>query len=123
MASNMREQMPMAAETVDWLREVFGKEFVDAQIRRSMKGEPTFWIRENGMELGTRDTSAISVVRWDAMGIAYATDPDWMIEARAEAARRGITIAPADPVNAKDIKREADELRQVLAATKGETKA
>jgi hypothetical protein len=130
--NSMRDQMPWAAETVDWLREVFGKEYIDEQFRRSMgkrmvngtvqsgfKPEPTFWIRESGRELGTRDTGSTSVVRWDEVtGLPYSAEPDWMVEARQVAERRGIKIRPADPNKPADVRREADELRQVLATAK-----
>ena len=50
---NMRDQMPECAAFVDSLREAFGKEHIDAQIRAGMRGEPTFFASENGHTLGT----------------------------------------------------------------------
>jgi len=51
--SNMRTEMPNVAAFVDELRAVFGVEMVNEQIRRGLKGEPTFYAKENGHELGT----------------------------------------------------------------------
>lgn len=51
---DMREKMPTVAKWIDELREAFGKEEIDAQIRKGMKGQPTFWASENGVEVGTR---------------------------------------------------------------------
>lgn len=44
----------MTTEWIDTLREVFGKEEIDRQIRRGMAGQPTFWAEENGIEVGTK---------------------------------------------------------------------
>lgn len=45
--------MPEVAAFVDDLREVFGREPIDEQIRRGLRGEPVFWAREAGHEIGT----------------------------------------------------------------------
>jgi hypothetical protein len=47
--------MPHCAAFADALRAEFGAAEVTEQIRRGMKGEPVFWARENGHEVGTRD--------------------------------------------------------------------
>ena len=52
--AGLREQMPMTADFIDQLREVFGKDAIDAQIRNGMAGQPTFWASENGIEVGTK---------------------------------------------------------------------
>jgi len=52
--SNMRTEMPHVAAFVDEMRAVFGADMVNEQIRQGLKGQPTFWARENGHELGTR---------------------------------------------------------------------
>jgi hypothetical protein len=49
----MREQMPETAAFVDEMRAIFGREHVDGQIRLGMRGQPVFWARENGIEIGT----------------------------------------------------------------------
>ena len=46
--------MPQTAAFIDVLRAAFGKDAVDPQIRDGLKGEPTFWAKENGREIGTR---------------------------------------------------------------------
>ena len=52
--SSMREQMPMTAAWIDSLRAAFGKDMIDQQIRRGMKGDPVFFASENGHSIGTR---------------------------------------------------------------------
>ena len=49
----MRDQMPEVAAFIDRLRDAFGKDEIDQQIRRGMRGEPTFYARENGQVIGT----------------------------------------------------------------------
>lgn len=51
---NMRDKMPNVAAFIDELRAVFGAEMINAQIRKGLNGEPTFYARENGHELGTK---------------------------------------------------------------------
>lgn len=51
---NLRRDMPAVTAFIDSLREVFGKEMIDGQIRQGMRGEPMFWASENGHEIGTR---------------------------------------------------------------------
>lgn len=64
---NLREKMPVVTAFIDSLREAFGKEMIDDQIRKAVRDkQPTFWARENGHEIGTRgDSSATSRVTWD----------------------------------------------------------
>lgn len=50
----LRDRMPTVARWIDELREAFGKEQIDAQIRAGMDGKRTFWARENGIEIGTK---------------------------------------------------------------------
>lgn len=52
--------MPQTAKWIDELREAFGKEEIDAQIRKGMKGEPTFWAKENGIEIGTKTRKKVT---------------------------------------------------------------
>lgn len=51
---DLRKEMPTIAAFIDSLREVFGKEMIDGQIRKGLRGEPTFYASENGYEIGTR---------------------------------------------------------------------
>jgi hypothetical protein len=122
MSSNMRDQMPMTAAFVDEMREAFGKESIDAQIRLGMRGEPTFFAQENGVQVGTRDTRSVVCVRWDEKGISYATPADWILDARELAKRRGFDIKPGSPDIWGDEDREAQELREMIAAVKGSAK-
>lgn len=46
--------MPQTARFIDEMRAIFGREHVDGQIRLGLRGQPVFWARENGMEIGTR---------------------------------------------------------------------
>ena len=46
--------MPRVAEFIDAVREAFGRAPVDAAIRAGLDGQPTFWARENGLEIGVR---------------------------------------------------------------------
>lgn len=50
----MRELMPKVAAFVDEMREAFGVTQIDAAIRAGMRGEGSFWARENGHEVGSR---------------------------------------------------------------------
>lgn len=49
--------MPITADWIDALRAAFGREDIDAQIRRGMAGEPVFHAAEAGCEVGTRNAS------------------------------------------------------------------
>lgn len=53
MSKSMREQMPQTAAFIDSLREAFGADMINEQIRRGLAGEPTFHAIEAGHELGT----------------------------------------------------------------------
>ena len=51
---SLREDMPVVAAFIDDLREAFGRDAIDAQIRLGMAGHGTFWASENGIEVGSR---------------------------------------------------------------------
>lgn len=51
---SMREQMPTVAAFIDGMREAFGKEHIDRQIRAGMNGKPVFYCSENGHTVGTK---------------------------------------------------------------------
>lgn len=51
---SMRKDMPGVTAFIDDLRATFGKEMIDGQIRKGINGQPTFWARENGHEVGTK---------------------------------------------------------------------
>lgn len=44
--ASLRDSMPATAEAIDQLREVFGVDLVNDQIRQSMKGRPAFYAEE-----------------------------------------------------------------------------
>jgi len=46
--------MPGVTAFIDSMRAAFGKEVIDSIIRRGMRGEPVFFAKENGIEVGTR---------------------------------------------------------------------
>jgi hypothetical protein len=59
---SLRDAMPITAAWIDELREAFGREGIDAEIRKGMNGVPGFWARENGREVGTRFPPAVAEV-------------------------------------------------------------
>lgn len=67
---NLREAMPEIAEFIDCLREAFGKDMVNQQIRKGLKGEAVFYARENGIEIGTQSTQGEMVVYHPVTGCA-----------------------------------------------------
>lgn len=83
---SLREQMPTVTGFIDALREAFGKDMIDRQIRLGMKGEPAFWATENGHEIGTRvDLGTRCEVTWDPVtGRAVAREKSWKEEGRHE---------------------------------------
>lgn len=50
----LRQTMPTVAAWIDELRDAFGTDMVNDAIRAGMDGQPTFFARENGHEVGTR---------------------------------------------------------------------
>ena len=56
---SMREQMPEVASFIDSLREAFGKDEIDIQIRKGMRGEPEFFAREIGPHIRTPVTEEV----------------------------------------------------------------
>lgn len=52
---NLRSEMPVTAAWIDALRDAFGADGINAQIRRGMRGEPVFYAKEGGREIGRRD--------------------------------------------------------------------
>ena len=45
--------MPLVTAFIDGMRDAFGKDAIDAQIRLGMAGHKTFWARENGIDVGS----------------------------------------------------------------------
>lgn len=48
----LRQAMPRVAEFIDAVREAFGREMVDQQIRNGIAGGTDFWASENGQTIG-----------------------------------------------------------------------
>jgi hypothetical protein len=69
----MREQMPITAAWIDELRKVFGQVSIDGQIRKAMRGEPTFCASENGQVVGTPSPERTRI-QWDARGIPFVAN-------------------------------------------------
>jgi hypothetical protein len=67
---SLREQMPVTAAWIDEMRAAFGKESIDGQLRKAMKGEPVFFAQENGHTVGTPSPARVRV-QWDQRGRAY----------------------------------------------------
>ena len=62
---SLRDQMPVVTAWIDKMRETFGKEHIDAQIRAGMRGAPVFFASENGHEIGTRPERGWRVLKDD----------------------------------------------------------
>ena len=54
MSKPLRQSMPTVAGWIDELRETFGADAINAAIRAGIDGQPTFYAKENGQEVGTR---------------------------------------------------------------------
>lgn len=52
-SGSLRSAMPGITAWVDELRAAFGRETIDKQIRRGMRGDPVFYAEENGHRIGT----------------------------------------------------------------------
>lgn len=50
---SLRDQMPLVTAFIDECRDVFGEQSINQSIRAGIDGQPTFWARENGIEIGT----------------------------------------------------------------------
>lgn len=73
---SLRETMPLTAAFIDGLREMCGKDEIDDIIRRGMRGEPVFYARENGVEIGTKIPRG-KAVSWDPVtGVAFSVNGD-----------------------------------------------
>lgn len=50
---NLREEMPLTAAWIDAMREAFGVDHINAQIKKGINGGQAFHALENGVEVGT----------------------------------------------------------------------
>lgn len=74
--TNMRDAMPICAEWVDKMREVFGVREVNAAIRRGMAGGQGFYATENGHTLGTPVVQGVRIGRDERGNSINLDDPD-----------------------------------------------
>lgn len=70
----LRDKMPMVTAFIDDLREAFGKEMIDGQIRKGMAGEPVFYAEENGHVVGTKSPRYVRIGNHPVTGIAVDLD-------------------------------------------------
>ena len=54
MTKPLRQTMPTTADFIDAMRDAFGAAAINSQIKAGIDGQPTFWAKENGQEIGTR---------------------------------------------------------------------
>ncbi|HVL76316.1 MAG TPA: hypothetical protein VM406_09885 [Noviherbaspirillum sp.] len=113
--NSLREQMPETAAFLDALRDAFGKDAIDAQVRAAFAGAPTFWAME-GRRLGVRITEHTCEVYRDARDMARARRARWMDDAQEVAQRMGIEIPRADVDDHQALQAEAQALREMIAS-------
>lgn len=114
--------MPATAAFLDDLAAAFGEDAIWPQVEKGFAGEPTFFAIEGGVRAGTRNTVHTSAIAWDQRDMPYSTTPGWIKDARAFAAKRGIDIKAPDPNDESDLRREANELRNLINAAKSKGK-
>lgn len=54
MTKPLRAAMPTVAAFIDEMRAAFGADAINAAIKSGIDGQPTFWAKENGLEVGTK---------------------------------------------------------------------
>ena len=54
MTKPLRQSMPETTAFIDAMRDAFGPENINRSIKAGIEGQPTFYARENGQEIGTR---------------------------------------------------------------------
>lgn len=73
---NLRESMPLVTTLIDELREAFGTDEINAQIKLGIQGAQTFHASENGIEVGTRFAEPVKYITADKMVIRDKEYPD-----------------------------------------------
>lgn len=115
-----KEKMPGVAAGVEQFIALLGVDYVHGEIRAALNGAPSsFFGSEAGYTIGKRNTEATAAIHYDERGISYAVELEWLEEARVSAQRHGINIMRATPGNVRDVEREANELRKIIAMNKG----
>lgn len=69
MSKPLRTAMPETAAFIDALRDAFGKEHIDAQIKLGMQGAQTFFAEEGGQVVGTPFAAPKNSITLDKMVI------------------------------------------------------
>jgi len=59
----MRDEMPVVTAWIDKMRDAFGREHINGQIRAGIKGAPVFYASENGHTVGTKPQRGWRVLR------------------------------------------------------------
>lgn len=54
MTKPLRKTMPFTTAIIDDFRANYPEACPDAAIKAGIAGQPTFWARENGVEIGTK---------------------------------------------------------------------
>ena len=69
---SLRVAMPFTTAVIDYFRSVFGQQEIDAVIKAGIRGEPVFYAREGGQEIGTRSAPPTVFVRCSEMELIVA---------------------------------------------------
>jgi hypothetical protein len=77
---SMREKMPLVSAWIDGLREAFGAQEIDGQIRAGMRGEPVFFASENGHTVGTPSPPGWRVLKDEKGNRTVVMDGDRRVE-------------------------------------------
>ena len=64
--------MPVTAAFIDQLRDAFGADAINRQIKAGINGVETFFAAENGVEIGSRPAPGISINMRDAASSSFA---------------------------------------------------
>lgn len=80
--------MPQTAAFIDAMRDAFGAEHIDAQIRKGMNGQPGFYAEENGHKFGAPipEPAGGYLDSQQYLKLGQVEDA-WQIEARRRAER------------------------------------
>ncbi len=70
---SLREEMLVVTRWIDEMRAAFGADTIDQAIRSGVGGEPTFYARENGRELGVKCPPS----RFDGLPRISSLDRGW----------------------------------------------
>jgi len=71
-SASLRDAMPVTAAFIDQLRDAFGAEAINRQIKAGINGAETFFAAENGVEIGSRPASGVSINMREAAISSFA---------------------------------------------------